>query len=64
MRPRSELGTLPARAGAQGERALLTVRWLRISRFRERSDRRDVNAWIASCERRDRRHVNGRIAGV
>jgi hypothetical protein len=35
---------------------------LRISRFRERSDRRDVNTRLASRERRDRRHVNSRIA--
>jgi hypothetical protein len=35
---------------------------VRISRFRERPDRRDVNTWIGGCERRDRRHVNAGIA--
>src|SRR5687768_5045 len=40
------------------------VAHLRISRFRERSDRRYVNTRIASRERRDRRHVNARLGHV
>jgi hypothetical protein len=47
------------RAEADGEPAALERRaalTLRISRSRERSDRRDVNSWIG--------HVNAQIAGM